>query len=811
MTNHPTETKHLMLVPSLDCPASCTYCFGPHTGGNLMQQETVEAIICWQQPTDGNQRLDITFHGGEPLVPGIQFYQKALPRLDTGLAHRQVHFSMQSNLWLLTDELADLLKEFKISIGTSLDGPETINDSQRGHGYFQRTMAGIELARAHGLDVGCICTFTHQSLPHMQEILDFFIYEGLNFTVHAALPGLNVKKQSTNGHWCLSSDEHGDLLVKMLDLYLEHTDQVRIGTLDSLCRSVSAGQGGICTFGDCLGNYLAVGPDGSIYPCQRFAGNPAFSMGSVHQDPSFEILSASSTWKVFQARQERISEACVDCNYLDICRGGCPYNTLADGGGSFKQLRDPHCGAYQHIFQHITERALSEVFSPENISAVVETPAPEHGLLQQGRLLALMRPGPHPYETAGHARLILAAVALASTGDPHKATHAFEQLGLVTRPERTLNGMQSLFKRLNAPPQGLNNLYLHVTFACPLHCTHCYADAGFAQKGAMPVPVLTQACREASALGFRHAVITGGEPLVHPQRLVLLDALATLRQEVKPLMTVLRTSLSLPLSDDLIERIAVSTDEVVVSLDGNRETHDARRGAGSYNQVLTNLHRLVAFDGESELSLAAVLPLEQLNGQPGESVRNLAKELGIRRTRFRPLLPLGRAVSLKMDVIPETLWGHINPHDMLGFGFSPVNSCGMGQNLYVEPDGQAYPCYAWHGPDWLLGSLTDPGGLVGILSTPTFQDLRYHTVNSNLGCRECALRYLCGGACRAWSQQADPDQADLDAPPKDCAHLRSRAQSLLASALGHLGITVEDWLKAGLQGLTPVESEISSQ
>jgi uncharacterized protein len=799
--HHNTDTKHLMLVPSMDCPASCAYCFGPHTGSSRMGADTVEAVIRWQQAIDQDSRLEITFHGGEPLVPGFPFYQMALPRLQSGLAARQVRFAMQSNLWLLTDELANLLKTHNVAIGTSLDGPEEINDTQRGGGYFRRTMAGIERARAHGLDIGCICTFTHQSLPHMDEILDFFISEGLNFTLHAALPGLNAKKHPTNGRWSLSSDEHGDLLVQMLDLYLAHTDRVRIGTLDSLCRSVAAGHGGICTFGDCLGGYLAVDPDGRIYPCQRFAGNPNFALGSVHEDPSIETLSASPTWKRFQARHEHINETCGDCNYLDLCRGGCPYNALADGGGTFKQLRDPHCGAYQRIFQHITDRALAEVFSPENMAAVVNTPKSEHGLLQQGRLLALMRDGPHPYETAGHARLILASVALASTGDPHKATHAFEQLGLVTRPARTLAGMQSLFTRLTTPPQGLNNLYLHITFACPLHCTHCYADADAdaAHTGAMPVPAIIQACRDAAALGFRHAVITGGEPLVHPRRLALLDALAALRKEVKPLLTVLRTSLSMSLGADLIERLAWSTDEVVVSLDGDRETHDQRRGAGSYEQVLNNLQQLVAVGGDSELSLAAVLPLEQVNGAPGESVRNLAKELGIRRTRFRPLLPLGRAAASKMDIMPETLWGHIDPQEMLGFGFTPVTSCGIGQNLYVEPDGKAYPCYAWHSPDWLLGSLDGPNGLTGILSSPGFQDLRFHTVNSNLGCRACALRYLCGGACRAWSRLADADQADLDAAPLDCEHLRRRAESLLASALAHLVLTHQDWYTAGLQ------------
>jgi uncharacterized protein len=766
-----------------------------------MSQETVDSIIRWQQAVDQDERLEITFHGGEPLVPGIHFYLKALSRLHEGLRFRNVRFAMQSNLWLLTDELADLLKEYKVSIGTSLDGPEAINDAQRGKGYFRRTMAGIEKARAHSLDVGCICTFTRQSLPHMQEILDFFIYEGLNFTLHPALPALRSERRDMPDHWSLSTDQHAELIVKMLDLYLVNSSRVRITNLDAICRSLTAGQGGICTFGDCLGSFLAVGPDGSIYPCQRFAGMTAFSLGNVHAEPTPDKLSANPTWKNFQARQLRITEECKGCLYLEICSGGCPYNALVEDGEVFKQLRDPHCNAYQQTFEHITKLAMAEVFSQENMAVVVDTPDSARGLLQKGHLLSLMRSGPHPYETAAHARLILASVVLASTASPEQATHTFAQLGLVTRQERTLAGMQSLHQRLTSSVRGLNNLYIHVTFACPLHCTHCYAQAGLPNREAMPVDVLATACRDGSALGFRHVVITGGEPLVHPQIDLLLDTLATLRKELKPLLTVLRTSLSLPIEDALLYRIASSTDEVVVSLDGDHNSHDERRGQGSYDLVVSNLRRLLAIGGNSEISLAAVLSLQQVNGSAGESVRILAKELGIRRTRFRPLLPLGRAISAKMDIVPETLWGYIDPNQILTNGFKPVNSCGLGQNLYVEPDGKAYPCYAWHNKEWILGSLVDPGGLHQILASTAFRGLRKHTVDSNQGCRTCDLRYICGGACRAWNQQTQGQLTNLDAAPLNCDPLRARAHSLFLSALTRLGISEKDWQEAGLPAL----------
>ena len=761
-----------------------------------MRRETVCAVVDWQNALDDDEPLEVTFHGGEPLVAGAAFYRTALPLLRDGLAPRRVRFAMQSNLWLLTDELCDILCEYGVSTGTSLDGPEAITDAQRGEGYYQRTMAGIERARARGVSVGCICTFTARSMPRADEIFDFFVREGLGFTVHAALPSLRHPQARS---WAISPHAHGDLLVRVLDRYLDSLDQVRISTLDSLARSVSAGRGGICTFGDCLGSYLAVGPDGEIYPCQRFAGMPAYRLGNVHERPSHDALSASPVWRAFREREERIGEECGECPYLAFCRGGCPYNVLAANGGRFdRTLRDPHCAAYRRIFSYITDRAVEEVFSEENLDQIVERPDPQAGLLRRGKLLSIMREGPHPYETAQHARRILAAVALAATGSPAEATNRFQQLGLVTHRQRTEAGMHALHRRLCAPVRGLNNLYLHVTFACPLRCTHCYARAGTGRDGAFPVADVVRACREAADLGFRHAVITGGEPLVHPQRDALLDALAELRTQVKSLLTVLRTSLALPVDDRLLQRIAHSTDEVVVSVDGDRETHDARRGAGSYDLTVGNLRALVEAGHDIDLSLATVLPLRLVHSAPGDAVRALAQELGIRRTRFRPLLPLGRAVDSELDIVPETLWGHVDPREVVGYGFSPVASCGMGQNLYVEPDGRAYPCYAWHGEDWLLGHIHAGDGLVDVVASAAFRDLGQHTVDSNRRCRRCPLRYLCGGACRAWGRQSEGEQHDLDAPAADCSPLHRRAHSLLVSALERLGVSAERWLAAGL-------------
>ena len=790
-----------------------------------MRLETVGEVVRWQQAyaSASPEPLEIMFHGGEPLLAGVEFYRNALPALREGISPRLLRFGIQSNLWLLTDELCEMFGEYGVAIGTSLDGPEQINDAQRGRGYFRRTMDGIELARRHGLEAGCICTFTALSAPRAGEIFDFFLKEGLNFSIHAALSPMRETTGPRAAGWHLTPHAHGELLVGLLERYLANLSHLRISTFDSMCRSLSAGHGGICTFTDCLGDYLTVGPDGTIYPCQRFVGLADFRLGNAAELPDQVELARTPTWRVFAERQEQIAEECGDCAHLAYCRGGCPYNTLAANGGRFNgRLRDPHCDSYRRFFSYASERALQEVFSPENLEAVVERPEPGRGLLRRGRLITLLRDQTHPYEVRRTARRLAAAVVLAvvkkfntkeSTRDTkvggnltaRKAAEKFQELGLTEDVERAERGMRALQEALEGNHAPLHKLYLHITLACPLHCAHCYASAGSAPGEAyFSVEETARLCRQAARLGFKKLILTGGAPLVHPQRERLLETLGLLRGESRPALTTLCTSLAVPMDEKLARRLANSAGKIAVSVDGDHMTHDARRGEGSYElmvsnlRLLNNLRLLKAQNGSARISLSARLSVEQIHGEAGRSVQALANGLGLGQVKFRPVQPLGRALESGMECPPEPWWGHMDPLDVIAEGYSPKASCGIGQSLCVEPDGSAYPCYAWTGPKGYLGNVKEAGGLEAVVDSPTFRELSAHTVDSNPRCRGCLLRYLCGGACRSWNRQEPAAQSDLDAAPVDCARLYGRARNLLLSALDLLEVPLERWLEVGL-------------
>jgi uncharacterized protein len=351
--------------------------------------------------------------------------------------------------------------------------------------------------------------------------------------------------------------------------------------------------------------------------------------------------------------------------------------------------------------------------------------------------------------------------------------------------------------------QGLVNAYLHVTYACNLACSHCYASAGVGHLGeSMSVKDVSRLVQQAAQAGFRKVVLTGGEPLAHPQRAALLSALAELRPQIKPALLVLRTNLAYPMDASLREEILHSADQIVVSLDGDEASHDGRRGAGTYARTVSNLRLLAPLSlyssplerGEktsprADIVLAATLSAGQITGMEGDAVRRLAEELGF-SVRFKPVLPLGRAAG--SGLAPEFYSSLDDDGEARLAQLNPASTCGLGMNLYVGPGGECYPCYALTGMAHHLGNVLEDG-MEAVLASERYQHLKRVTVDSNQKCRECSLRYLCGGFCRAWGSSGDPD-----APSSDCTALQERASRLLRIALEALEVSEERWLAAGL-------------
>ena len=265
-----------------------------------MSIETIKEVVEWLKGFRGDS-VTFTFHSGEPLLAGAEFYREALPLLVEGLSPRRIAFAIQTNLWKLTPEIAEIFAEYNIPIGSSLDGPKELNDLQRGKGYYEKTMKGYEIARAHGLDVRFITTFTSYSVNFKEDIFNFYLEQGFTLKLHPCLPSLKGENPEI---WTIDPEVYGELLIYLLDKYLENIGRIEVMNIDHLCKCVFTGKGTVCTYVDCMGDTFAVGPDGGIYPCYRFIGMPEWVMGNVYDHPTMADLARSEAWKRLQQFKE---------------------------------------------------------------------------------------------------------------------------------------------------------------------------------------------------------------------------------------------------------------------------------------------------------------------------------------------------------------------------------------------------------------------------------------------------------------------------------------------------------------------------
>ena len=702
--------ENFMLLPTMACQAGCRYCFARKTG-EIMTRETAERAVDFMAViAPEGKDIHLTFHGGEPLLAGEEFYEWILPLLWQRFG-RRVHLSIQTNLWAVTDRLAELFREYHVNVGTSLDGPEDLCDSQRGAGYYARTTAGMELLRRHRVGAGAICTIAKANAGRAAEI---FRESGQPYALHGAVPALNALPDGMS----LSPEEMKRIFLDSYEAYQADPAHCRITTIDSMAKGCLDGKGHTCTFFDCLGVFAAIAPDGGVYSCQRFCGIEEYCLGNVREGLTEERILSSTAYARLRKTEDGKEAACGGCTHFAYCRGGCLYNTIAG-----RNSKDPYCEAYRAAFDRIGLDMALEM-GQVMLGREGETP-----------VLAMAGDRTHPYDRKQSLAGMRLAWKKGQTAEPFAA-------GALRDPY---------------PAHSLNKLYLHLTFDCPLRCTHCYAEGGERKTQELPPERFAGIIREACDRGFHSVVITGGEPLAYSG----FDELCRMleRTDRKGTKQILRSSFAFAVPEERMKTICRFFDEIVISVDGDRETHNARRGKGRYEAAVKNLERAAELGYAEKLGIAAVLTNGQAEGEAGESVRELAQRLKAGKLRIRPMLPLGRGQDAKQEKL-QLCSEELELRD----DFRIRSTCGLGQNLYVEPDGTAYPCYAWCAPDKklgdlgteTLGELLDGGGL--------FEYCR-HDVDSNEKCRKCEVRYLCGGICKAWVRDRD----NVDSGEFDCS------------------------------------------
>ena len=185
------------------CNLQCGYCYyldkgnvcGPDSK-SLMDDVTLENYIKHHYAASTSDTVLFTWHGGEPLLAGIDFYRKAVAFQKKHLPQGK-HFlnGIQTNGTLVTKEWGAFFAENGFTVGISFDGSEAFHDAMRrfehGAGSFAKTLRGLNLLREFGINPEILCVVSAYNVYYPLMVYDFLKMLGARYISFLPLVGRN--------------------------------------------------------------------------------------------------------------------------------------------------------------------------------------------------------------------------------------------------------------------------------------------------------------------------------------------------------------------------------------------------------------------------------------------------------------------------------------------------------------------------------------------------------------------------------------------------------------------------------------------
>lgn len=335
--NKKSVVKALCLHVAHDCNLRCQYCFADtgefHGKRSIMSAEVGKKAIDFVIANSGSRRnIEIDYFGGEPLmnfeaVKEITEYAKK-----EGVKHdKNFRFTITTNGILLNDDVKEYINENMSNVVLSLDGKKETNDAMRrridGSGSYDTILPKfIDLAESRKQDNYYVRgTFTAKNLHFSEDVLHM---ADLGFKQTSVEPVVAPETED----YALKKEHIPIIFEEYEKLAKEYVKRRREGKAFNFFHFMIDLEQGPCVIKRLSGcgaghEYLAVTPEGDLYPCHQFVGNEKFKMGNVT-----EGIIRNDIKEEFERSNVYTKPKCADCFAKFYCSGGCCANAFNFNG-----------------------------------------------------------------------------------------------------------------------------------------------------------------------------------------------------------------------------------------------------------------------------------------------------------------------------------------------------------------------------------------------------------------------------------------------------------------------------------------------
>lgn len=328
----PSYIKAMCLNIAHDCNLKCKYCFaseGDYNGERkLMSFDVGKRAIDFVIKNSGpRHNIEVDLFGGEPLmnfevVKQIVDYARDMEKLH----NKNIRFTITTNATLLNESNMDYIDKNMGNVVLSIDGRKEVNDKIRkrydGSGTYDTILPKIKSMverRDKSKQYYVRGTFTRENLDFYNDVVSL---------TNEGFKEISVEPVVLEQGNSLSLREED--LSKIFEQYDKLTnliiEEAKKGNGFKFYHFNIDVNGGPCVYKRISGcgsghEYVAVTPDGDIYPCHQFVGNDEFIMGNV-----FDGELDQSMMDTFKNGHIYNKPECMECWARFYCSGGCQAN-----------------------------------------------------------------------------------------------------------------------------------------------------------------------------------------------------------------------------------------------------------------------------------------------------------------------------------------------------------------------------------------------------------------------------------------------------------------------------------------------------
>ena len=341
------------------CNLKCSYCYYKGTGDNVnsvMNDETLENCIKQHFSSSSGDTVLFTWHGGEPLLAGIDFYEKVLSIQRKYLPQGKSFLNgIQTNGTMLTKEWCSFFAANGFIVGVSIDGPDFLHNKLRRTanqcGSFEKTLAGYMALREYGINAEILCVVSAYNVRYPLVVYDFFKTLGAKYITFLPLVEKRTDSAELVSQESVPALEFGRFLSAIFDEWIKKDiGAVKIQIFEEALRTAFNQEHSLCIFRERCGGVPVIEHNGDFYPCDHFVEKNRL-LGNINERPLEYFLNHPAQKAFGDAKLNTLPQYCISCEVLTMCNGECPKNRFIASPAGEPGL-NYLCEGYKYFFNH---------------------------------------------------------------------------------------------------------------------------------------------------------------------------------------------------------------------------------------------------------------------------------------------------------------------------------------------------------------------------------------------------------------------------------------------------------------------------